>query len=168
MLSDGTIRQLVKAGTIGLDPCILEAQLQPASVDVRLDREFLEHTKNNSKISVPAGEGLVFTPGMCVLGSTMERLTLPATIAGRVEGKSTWGRKFLTVHVTAGFIDPGFDGNVTLEMCNLSNLPITVYPGSLIAQLSFHYLDRAALRPYGHPALGSHYQHQRGVTRPWN
>ncbi len=99
-----------------------------------------------------------------MLGSTLERVTLPDDLVARLEGKSSLGRLGLLIHSTAGFIDPGWDGHVTLELSNVANLPITIYPGMKIGQLSFVQLSEAAERPYGSEGIGSKYQGQRGPT----
>jgi len=162
MLSDSTIRVLLANGTIGIVPTPADVAFQPASVDLCLDDTFLVGTRRTQV----SGESFQLGAGVCALASTVETVTLPASVVGRVEGKSTWGRRFLMVHSTAGFIDPGFSGQITLELCNLTRRPLLLYPGRAIAQISFDWLDVPARRPYGHPELRSHYQHQRGVTPP--
>ena len=161
MLSDNSITRCLEDGVLVIDPAPGANQVQPASVDLMLGDEFM---------SPYAGEVMKFpdvytvTPGECVLATTRERIHLPDTIVGRVEGKSTFGRKFLMVHSTAGFIDPGFQGQITLELKNLSAVNILLYVGKPIAQISFEWTDTPVLRPYGTPGLGSHYQDQRGVV----
>jgi dCTP deaminase len=177
VLSDGTIRELVEAGRIGIDPWD-PALVQPASVDLRLGDSFrVFHNHRASAIDLrdpPTGlteevviegdESFVIHPGEFCLGRTLEWVELPDDIVARIEGKSSIGRLGLIVHATAGFCDPGWRGTLTLELNNLTRVPIKLYPGLLIAQLSFMGLDRPAQRPYGSPELGSHYQGQRAAT----
>jgi dCTP deaminase len=177
VLSDGTILELVEQGRIGIDPW--DASLvQPASVDLRLGDSFrVFHNYRVSTIDLrnpPEGlteevvlakdEAFVIHPGEFCLGRTLEWVELPDDIVARIEGKSSIGRLGLIVHATAGFCDPGWKGTLTLELNNLTRVPIKLYPGLLIAQLSFMALDSPALRPYGSPELGSHYQGQRAAT----
>jgi dCTP deaminase len=176
ILSDGTIRALLAAGQIVIDP-MDESQIQPASVDVRLGDTFLvfrRHTASDidpwktpldlmERLQVAEGEPFILHPGEFVLGTTLERLTLPDHIVARIEGKSSLGRLGLLIHATAGFVDPGWkDGQITLELSNVAPLPIRLWPGMKIAQFSFMRMDAPAERPYGHPALGSKYQGQSG------
>jgi dCTP deaminase len=176
VLSDRTIRRLLERGRIGIDP-FDEELVQPSSVDVRVDRFF--RVFRNSRypfIDVKApmddltelvevdGEPFILHPGEFVLGSTLERITLPDDLVARLEGKSSLGRLGLLIHSTAGFIDPGWDGHVTLELSNVANLPITIYVGMKIGQLSFVQLSEPAERPYGAAELGSKYQGQAGPT----
>jgi dCTP deaminase len=177
VLSDRGIRTAIEAGRIRLDP-FDEALIQPASIDVRCDRRF--RVFNNSRygfidvkeeqpeltelIEIEDGGPFILHPGEFVLGATLERVTLGDDIVSRLEGKSSLGRLGLQVHSTAGFIDPGFDGHVTLELANVANLPITLYPDMKIGQMSFMDLDQAAANPYGSGALGSKYQGQVGPT----
>ena len=176
ILSDGTIREAIAAGRIGIDP-LLDDGIQPSSVDVRLGgafRVFANHRypyidvrQDQPELTelVEAGEEpFVLHPGEFVLGSTLERITLPSDIVARLEGKSSLARLGLVIHSTAGFIDAGFSGEVTLELSNVATLPILLYPGMRIAQLAFFPLDRPAERPYGTPELGSKYQGQSGPT----
>ena len=177
VLSDGTIRELVEAGRIGIDPWD-PALVQPASIDLRLGDSFrVFHNHRASAIDLrdpPTGlteevvidgdESFVIHPGEFCLGRTLEWVELPDDIVARIEGKSSIGRLGLIVHATAGFCDPGWRGTLTLELNNLTRVPIKLYPGLLIAQLSFMGLDRPAQRPYGSPELGSHYQGQRAAT----
>ncbi len=177
VLSDGTILQLVADGRIGIDPWD-ESLVQPASVDLRLGdsfRVFHNHRASaidlrqppenlTEEVVVPAEESFVIHPGEFCLGRTLEWVELPDDIVARIEGKSSLGRLGLIVHATAGFCDPGWKGTLTLELNNLTRVPIKLYPGLPIAQLSFMSLDRPALRPYGSPGLGSHYQGQRAAT----
>jgi dCTP deaminase len=177
VLSDGTILLYVQEGRIKIDPW--EAKMvQPASVDLRLGDSFrvfhnhrataidLRDPPSNltEEVVMPAGEAFVIHPGEFCLGRTLEWVQIPDDIVARIEGKSSLGRLGLIVHATAGFCDPGFEGTLTLELNNLTRVPIRLYPGLPIAQLSFMTLDRAALRPYGSPGLGSHYQGQRAAT----
>ena len=177
VLSDGTILQLVEDGRIRIDPWD-PALVQPASVDLRLGdsfRVFHNHRASSidlreppenltEEVIVGADESFVIHPGEFCLGRTLEWVELPDDIVARIEGKSSLGRLGLIVHATAGFCDPGWKGTLTLELNNLTRVPIKLYPGLLIAQLSFMTLDRPALRPYGSPELGSHYQGQRAAT----
>ncbi|HWE10135.1 MAG TPA: dCTP deaminase [Solirubrobacteraceae bacterium] len=177
VLSDGTIVRLVEEGRIRIDPWD-PGLVQPASVDLRLGDSFrvfhnhrasaidLRHPPENltEEVVVPEGESFVIHPGEFCLGRTLEWVELPEDIVARIEGKSSLGRLGLIVHATAGFCDPGWRGTLTLELNNLTRVPIKLYPGLEIAQLSFMTLDRPALRPYGSPDLGSHYQGQRAAT----
>jgi dCTP deaminase len=178
LLSDRDIRAEIAAGRVGLDP-FDATLLQPSSVDLRLDRHF--RTFNNhaythidpalqqddlTRMVEPPGpdEAFVLHPGEFVLGSTYEVITLPDDIAGRLEGKSSLGRLGLLTHSTAGFIDPGFSGHVTLELSNVANLPIRLWPGMKVGQLCLFRLSSPAEHPYGSPVYGSRYQDQRGPT----
>ena len=177
VLSDGTITALVEAGRIVVRPWN-PASVQPASVDLRLGnsfRVFHNHrvtaidlreppTDLTEEVVVADGEPFVIHPGEFCLGRTHEWVELPDDIVARIEGKSSLGRLGLIVHATAGFCDPGWRGTLTLELNNLTRVPIKLYPGLLIAQLSFMALDRPAQRPYGSPDLGSHYQGQVAAT----
>ncbi len=177
LLSDREILARVAAGDIRLDP-FDEALVQPASVDVRLDRYFrlfdnhrypyidpAEKQPDLTRVvEVDADEAFVLHPGEFVLASTLETVTLASDLAARVEGKSSLGRLGLLTHATAGFVDPGFSGHVTLELSNVATLPIKLWPGMKIGQLCFFGLSSPALHPYGDSARGSHYQGQRGPT----
>jgi dCTP deaminase len=177
VLSDRTIRRLLEEGRIGIDPYD-ESLIQPSSVDVRVDRFFRVFHNNRypfidvreeqedltELVEVEDDSPFVLHPGEFVLCSTLERVTLPDDLVARLEGKSSLGRLGLLIHSTAGFIDPGWDGHVTLELANVANLPITVYPGMKIGQLSFVQLTEPAEHPYGSDGLGSKYQGQRGPT----
>ncbi len=163
MLSDGTIRQLVQDRRIGIWPEPGDAAYQPASVDLNLGGHFLRQHRR-MEIDAKPGDVLTLLPGECVLAHTAQEIAVPDDLVARVEGKSTWGRRFLMVHATAGFIDPGFRGQITLELHNLSPEAIVLTVGDPIAQISFEYLDAPAQRPYGSPGLGSHYQGQTGAT----
>jgi dCTP deaminase len=177
VLSDGTILQLVREGRIGVEPWDPE-MVQPASIDLRLGdsfRVFHNHRATaidlrdppanlTEEVVVPPGEPFVIHPGEFCLGRTLEWVRIPNDIVARIEGKSSLGRLGLIVHATAGFCDPGFEGTLTLELNNLTRVPIRLYPALPIAQLSFMTLDKPALKPYGSPGLGSHYQGQRAAT----
>ena len=177
VLSDGTIARLIEEGRIRLDPWE-PSLLQPASVDIRLGdsfRVFHNHRASvidlrdpprhlTEQITIERDEPFVIHPGEFCLGRTLEHVELPDDIVARIEGKSSIGRLGLIVHATAGFCDPGWRGTLTLELNNLTRVPIRLYPGLPIAQLSFMALDAPALRPYGHPELGSHYQDQVEAT----
>jgi dCTP deaminase len=177
VLSDGTIRRLVEEGRIRIEPWD-PSLVQPASVDLRLGssfRVFHNHriaaidlrnppTNLTEHVTVDAGGTFVIHPGEFVLGVTRERVAIPDDVVARIEGKSSLGRLGLIVHATAGFVDPGFEGTLTLEITNLTRVPIKLYPGDLIAQLSFMGLDRPAEVPYGSPELGSHYHGQVEAT----
>src|SRR5438552_11091007 len=177
VLSDRTITRLLEQGRIEIDPYD-RSLLQPSSVDVRVDRYF--RVFRNSRypfinvkeaqedltelVEVEGDLPFILHPGEFVLGSTLERLTLPDDLVGRLDGKSSLGRLGLLIHSTAGFIDPGWDGHVTLELSNVANLPITIYPEMKIGQLSFVQMTEPAGAPYGSGALGSKYQGQKGPT----
>jgi dCTP deaminase len=142
---------------------ITDSQIQPASLDVRLNHDFILHP-SGERLAVGPDGYYVLQPGDCVLASLVERLDMRSdNVAARIEGKSSWARKFLTVH-SAGFIDPGFTGDVTLELKNDGKLWLELHPGMLIAQISFHFLSAPAERLYGEPGLKSHYQGQIGTT----
>lgn len=177
VLSDRTIKQEVAAGRLVFDP-YEEALVQPSSVDVRVDRRF--RVFNNSRypyidvrrpmddltelVEVAGDEPFVLHPGEFVLGQTLERVKLPTDLVARLEGKSSLGRLGLVIHSTAGFVDPGFEGNLTLELSNLANLPITIYEGMPIGQISFMRMDGPVENPYGGDAAGSKYQGQAEPT----
>ncbi len=177
VLSDGTIRRLVEEERIKIRPWD-PTMVQPASVDLRLGtsfRVFHNHrlpaidlaeppTGVTEHVQIEDTASFVIHPGEFVLGSTVEWVELPDDIVARIEGKSSLGRLGLIVHATAGFVDPGFSGTLTLEITNLTRVPIVLWPGKPIAQLSFMTLDRPAERPYGHPDLGSHYHGQVEAT----
>ena len=177
VLSDGTIRRLVADGRVRIEP-FDDSMVQPASVDLRLGTSFrvfhnhritaidlADPPRNLTEhVEVDEDESFVIHPGEFVLGRTQERVELPDDIVARIEGKSSLGRLGLIVHATAGFVDPGFKGTLTLEITNLTRVPIILWPGKPIAQLSFMTLDQPAERPYGHPDLGSHYHGQVEAT----
>jgi dCTP deaminase len=176
VLSDHSIREALAAGRINIDPFDDDC-IQPSSVDLHVDhyfRLFRNHTsrvidvrENQEDLTelVDTGEDpLILHPGEFVLGSTLEKVTLPADLVARLEGKSSLGRLGLLIHSTAGFVDAGWDGNLTLELSNVANLPITVYPGMKIGQISFLQMTTAADKPYGSDGLQSKYQGQWGPT----
>ncbi|MFC4554624.1 dCTP deaminase [Georgenia faecalis] len=177
LLSDRDIRAQIGSGRVQLDP-FDPAMVQPSSVDVRLDRWFRLFDNHKYPVIDPAAEQpdltrlvevgpeepFVLHPGEFVLGATYELVTLPDDIAARLEGKSSLGRLGLLTHSTAGFIDPGFTGHVTLELSNTATMPIMLWPGMKIGQLCFFRLSSPAESPYGAGASGSRYQGQRGPT----
>jgi dCTP deaminase len=177
VLSDRTIRRLLDEGRIEIDPYDASL-LQPSSVDVRVDRFFrVFHNARYPYIDVKEPQEeltelveideerpFILHPGEFVLASTLERIRLPDDLVARLEGKSSLGRLGLLIHSTAGFIDPGWDGHVTLELSNVANLPITIYHAMKIGQLSFVQLSEPAESPYGSGGLGSKYQGQQGPT----
>ncbi len=177
LLSDRDIRLEIDARRIGLEPWDPE-MVQPSSVDVRLDRyfrlfdnhkyPFIDPAEDQPElthlIETPALEPFILHPGEFVLGSTFELVTLPDDIAARLEGKSSLGRLGLLTHSTAGFIDPGFSGHVTLELSNVATLPIKLWPGMKIGQLCFFRLSSPTENPYGSGPYGNRYQGQRGPT----
>ena len=177
LLSDRDIMAEVAADRVQIDPYD-EGMIQPSSIDVRLDRWFrvFENHKyphidpsveqpDLTRLIEPEGdEPFILHPGEFVLGSTFEVVTLPDDVAGRLEGKSSLGRLGLLTHSTAGFIDPGFSGHVTLELSNVATLPITLYPGMKIGQLCLFRLSSPTEHPYGSEKYGSRYQGQRGPT----
>lgn len=177
ILSDRTIREELAAGRIIIDP--LDAScIQPSSVDLHIDRYFRVFRNHTTRVIdvkenqedltelVEIGDEACFIlhPGEFVLGATAERVGVPDDLVARIEGKSSLGRLGLVIHSTAGFVDPGFVGHITLELSNMATLPITLYPGMKIGQISFLRMTTAADSPYGSAALGSKYQGQRGPT----
>ena len=177
LLSDRDLRAELQAGRVGLDPYD-EGMIQPSSVDVRLDRYFRvfenhryphidpaeEQADLTRLVETGPDEAFILHPGEFALASTYEVITLPDDIAGRLEGKSSLGRLGLLTHSTAGFIDPGFSGHVTLELSNVATLPIKLWPGMKIGQLCLFRLSSPAEHPYGSAVYGSRYQGQRGPT----
>ena len=172
ILSDRSINEAIASGRLGIEP--FNPQLvQPSSIDVRLDNRFLvfRNTKRAyidvkqpaddlmEMIEVGSGEPMFLHPHEFVLGSTIERVRMPEDLVARLEGRSSLGRLGVVIHSTAGFIDPAFEGHVTLEISNLANLPIALYAGMRIGQLSFSLMTTPAERPYG-PARGSKYSGQ--------
>ena len=182
LLCDRDIVRRIDAGDIGLEP-FDPVLVQPSSVDVRLDRFFRlfdnhrypaidpaeEQPELTHLIEVAADEAFVLHPGEFVLASTLETVRLASDLAARVEGKSSLGRLGLLTHATAGFVDPGFSGHVTLELSNVATLPVKLWPGMRIGPLCFFQLSSPAEHPYGDARRGSHYQDQRGPTasRSW-
>jgi dCTP deaminase len=182
ILSDRTIKEQLNAGRIVIDP-LDEGAIQPSSIDLRIDRYFRvfrNHTmglidvKENLEeltalVEVPVDDVFILHPGEFVLGSTLERVRLPDDLVGRLEGKSSLGRLGLLIHSTAGFVDAGWDGQLTLELSNVATLPITLYPRMRIGQISFMRMTTDADAPYGSGHLFSKYQGQRGPmpSRYW-
>ncbi|MBF8253239.1 MAG: dCTP deaminase [Actinobacteria bacterium] len=177
LLSDRDIRAEIASGRVGCDP-FTESMIQPSSVDVRLDKYFrvfenhkysvidpsIEQAELTREVVADGSEPFILHPGEFVLASTYEVITLPDDIAGRLEGKSSLGRLGLLTHSTAGFIDPGFSGHITLELSNVANLPVKLFPGMKIGQLCLIKLSSPAEHPYGSEKYGSRYQGQRGPT----
>lgn len=177
ILSDVDIRKAIANGQIGIDP-FDEADVQPSSVDLHTDRYFRTFSNHRHPIidvkkpmddltehvEVADDEPFILHPGEFVLGSTLEYVRLPRDMVARLEGKSSLGRLGLLIHSTAGYVDPGFEGHLTLELSNVANLPITIYPGMKIGQISFFQLTSEAENPYGSAKVGSKYQGQRGPT----
>jgi dCTP deaminase len=177
LLSDRDIKTQLASGRIGLAPSD-DAMVQPSSVDVRLDRYFRLFDNHKYPFIDPAedqpeltrlietkpDEPFILHPGEFVLGATYEQVTLPDDVAARLEGKSSLGRLGLLTHSTAGFIDPGFSGHVTLELSNVATLPIKLWPGMKIGQLCFFQLSSPTEKPYGSAEYSSRYQGQRGPT----
>ena len=177
LLSDRDIRAEIAAGRVGCEP-FTESMIQPSSVDVRLDKFFrvfenhrysvidpsMEQPDLTREVIADGDEPFILHPGEFVLASTYEVITLPDDIAGRLEGKSSLGRLGLLTHSTAGFIDPGFSGHITLELSNVANLPVKLFPGMKIGQLCLIKLSSPAEHPYGSEKYGSRYQGQRGPT----
>lgn len=177
ILSDRDIRTAIEQQRIGIEP-FDASDLQPSSVDLRVDRFF--RTFHNARhpyidvkrpmegltelVEVGDEEAFILHPGEFVLGSTCECVRLPDDLVARLEGKSSLGRLGLLIHSTAGYVDPGFEGHLTLELSNVANLPITIYPGMKIGQISFFTLSSPAENPYGSARLHSKYQGQRGPT----
>ena len=177
LLSDRDIRAEIDDGRVRLQPYD-EAMVQPSSIDVRLDKffrlfdnhkyPFIDPAEDQPDltrlIEVERDEPFILHPGEFVLGSSFEVVTLPDDLAARLEGKSSLGRLGLVTHSTAGFVDPGFSGHVTLELSNVATLPIKLWPGMKVGQLCFFRLSSPAENPYGSAKYGSRYQGQRGPT----
>jgi dCTP deaminase len=177
LLSDRDIRAEIDGGRVRLQPYD-EAMVQPSSIDVRLDKlfrlfdnhkyPFIDPAEDQPDltrlIEVERDEPFILHPGEFVLGSSFEVVTLPDDLAARLEGKSSLGRLGLVTHSTAGFVDPGFSGHVTLELSNVATLPIKLWPGMKVGQLCFFRLSSPAENPYGSAKYGSRYQGQRGPT----
>lgn len=182
LLSDRDIRAEIQSGRVQVEPYD-QTMIQPSSIDVRLDRYFrvfenhkysvidpsVEQSELTREVEVGPKEFFVLHPGEFVLASTYEVISLPDDLAGRLEGKSSLGRLGLLTHSTAGFIDPGFSGHITLELSNVANLPVKLFPGMKIGQLCLIRLSSPAEHPYGSALYGSRYQGQRGPTpsRSW-
>lgn len=177
VLSDRTIKEKVAAGRIVIDP-LDERDIQPASVDLHLDRRLLVFRNSNApyidlradlpslteQIEIDNDAPFILHPGEFVLASTLEHVELPTDIVGRLEGKSSLGRIGLLIHSTAGYVDPGWKGRLTLELTNVARLPVTLYSGMRIGQISFLTLTTDVDRPYGSRGLGSRYQGQADPT----
>ena len=177
VFSDKDIKEAINNGIIGIDP-YFEKDVQPASVDLHLDKKLLIFNNSsapfidlkkelpdlNEPIIIQGDEPFIIHPGDFVLGSTLEKITIPNNMVARIEGKSSLGWLGLLIHSTAGFVDPGFSGNLTLELANVSRLPITLYYGMRIGQISFQQMVSEAEKPYGSPELKSRYQGQLDPT----
>ncbi len=177
ILSDKSIWEQINLGRVVIDP-LEEGCVQPSSVDLHLDSLFRVFRNHSIKVidvklaqedltelvEVERDDALILHPGEFVLGATAEFIGIPNDLVGRLEGKSSLGRLGLLIHSTAGFVDPGFHGHVTLELSNVANLPITLYPGMKIGQISFLKMTTEAIHPYGSKEIGSKYQGQRGPT----
>jgi dCTP deaminase len=177
VLSDRDIRAEITAGRIVIDPFVPEA-VQPSSIDLHLDRRFRvfknsrypyidvreEQAELTELVEITGDEPFILHPGEFVLGSTLERVALPNDVVARLDGKSSLGRLGLLIHSTAGFVDPGWDGNLTLELSNVANLPITLYDGMKIGQISFQRMSSPVEVGYGDARLGSRYRGQRDPT----
>ena len=177
VLSDRSIRAQMAEGRIVVDP-VNDDDVQPASIDLHLDRHFLVFSNSRQpyidvrepldnlteKVEIDASTPFMLHPGEFVLGSTLEHIELPDDLVARLEGKSSLGRLGLLIHSTAGFVDPGWRGRLTLELSNVARLPIALYYGMKIGQISFLQLTTPAQRLYGSPELGSKYQGQAGPT----
>ena len=177
VLSDKSIREEIDKGRIVMSP-LDSSDIQPASVDLHLDRKVLVFTNSRQPyidvkeslenltelVEIQNGNPFILHPGEFVLGSTVEHIELPEDLVARLEGKSSLGRIGLVIHSTAGFVDPGWKGHLTLELSNLARLPITLYYGMKIGQISFLQLTTPAERLYGSESLGSKYQGQTDPT----
>ncbi len=180
ILSDRTIREELEAGRIEIEP-LTEDCIQPSSVDLHVDRYFrvfrnhsaraIDVRQNQKDLTdlveiedADSGGAFMLHPGEFVLGSTAERVRLPDDLVARLEGKSSLGRLGLLIHSTAGFVDAGWNGHLTLELSNVATLPITIYPGMKVGQISFLRMTTPADTPYGSTTVGSKYQGQRGPT----
>src|SRR6202790_2385263 len=177
ILSDRTIREELAAGRIVIEP-LNQADIQPSSVDLRIDRYFRVFRNHSMRVidvredqeeltelvEIGEDDAFILHPGEFVLGSTAERVALPNDLVARLEGKSSLGRLGLLIHSTAGFVDAGWDGHLTLELSNVANLPIAIYPQMKIGQISFLQMTTSAEHPYGSGEAGSKYQGQRGPT----
>ncbi len=182
ILSDRTLKEQIEAGRIVIDP-MGDNAIQPSSVDLRIDRHFRVFRNHNlgiidvkknledltEAVEISDHEAFILHPGEFVLGSTLERVAVPTDLVARLEGKSSLGRLGLLIHSTAGFVDAGWDGQLTLELSNVATLPITLYAHMKIGQISFQQMTTPADNPYGSAAIGSKYQHQVGPrpSRYW-
>ena len=177
ILSDRDIKAAIRDGRIGIEP-FKDEDVQPSSIDLHVDRHYLVFHNHKyplidvkqpledltEPVETPGDEAFILHPGEFVLGSTLEYVRLPNDLVARLEGKSSLGRLGLLIHSTAGYVDPGFEGHLTLELSNVANLPITIYPEMKIGQISFFQLTSEAENPYGSRKVGSKYQGQRGPT----
>ncbi len=179
ILSDKDIIKYLEEGKIEIDPILDEKQIQPSSVDMRLGDEFKvfkvirkayidpkdedDISSYMEEITVPKGEAFIIHPNEFALATTAEYVKIPDDLVARVEGRSSMGRLGVTMHVTAGFIDPGFEGNITLEISNIGAMPVALYPGQRVCQIVFETMTSPAEVPYGHPSRNSKYM---GQTRP--
>ena len=179
ILSDKDIIKYLEEGKIEIDPILDEKQIQPSSVDMRLGDEFKvfkvirkayidpkdedDISSYMEEIKVPKGEAFIIHPSEFALATTAEYVKIPDDLVARVEGRSSMGRLGVTMHVTAGFIDPGFEGNITLEISNIGAMPVALYPGQRVCQIVFETMTSPAEVPYGHPSRNSKYM---GQTRP--
>ena len=167
ILNDADLKRLCKGATPLVEygsPSEFDKAVQPCSLEVTLSDDYLDPSTGQSYVSKDMG----LEPGGFLLASTREWVNVPSNLMGQVHGKSTWGRKGLQVHVTAGLIDPGFIGTITLELANVGKETLRLTYGVSIAQLTFETMTAPAAIPYGDPRVGSHYQGQRGVTAPWH
>ena len=184
VLSDGSIIKEIEAGRLGIDP-FDKKLVQPAGIDLRLGKDFMTWIAGAGIPCIdPSGMSIDYSvnyervvcskqrpafylyPSQFVLGATFETISMPSDLLGRLEGRSSLGRIGLLVNLNSRFVDPGFEGRITLELYNITNRPIRLLPGMRIAQLSIERLDVPAIHPYGSPDLGSHYQRQSGATPP--
>ena len=179
ILSDRTIKEYLKEGKIGFEPLQDEKQIQPSSIDMRLGDEFKvfkvirepyidpkdedDLASYMESMTVKEGEAFIIHPNEFALATTLEYVKIPDDLVARVEGRSSMGRLGLTMHVTAGFIDPGFEGKITLEISNIGSMPVALYPGQRVCQLVFETMTTPSELPYGHPDRNSKYM---GQTRP--
>jgi len=162
ILSDVSIRGELQAGELRIDPPPTPIRIQPASIDLSIGEEI--KWANGMGVKITQGDGFRLHPRKFVLGHTQEYVRVPAHLVAQLNGKSSLGRRGLLVHSTAGYIDPGFQGHITLELCNIGHEVIYLELGMLIAQLILIQLTKPCERPYGHPDLNSHYQGQIGAT----
>jgi len=178
ILSDRDILARLAKGDLVVDPLDdPDVQVQPASIDLRLGHEFLVFRHPHipfidpkvgnapdytERLAIAEGDSFILHPGEFVLGTTYERVVIPADLVAKVEGRSSLGRLAVVVHATAGFVDPGFEGHITLELSNLGRVPVALHPKMRVSQIALHQMTSAAARPYGHPSRGSKYQGQRG------